>query len=271
MIGKIDDHAALLRRFAVDYLTAHRLNRISEIMHPDYRLTIAGAVLEGRDGGYRSAALDELAEFPGLTVTPHEVVLSPEAMIFHYTEHGASVRYKGNAAAWGGIAIFRIQDGKILEGWSEADYYARKRQLKTGECDKVPAPHPAPWDAPCLPAAPETEATIREWLGDPEAVLCHDEGREVFAGGRGMRSIIKPEEISLSCLYTSGNRAGFHLICTGRYMGGFEEVDDVMRDTCVSTGIAAIATIEDGKVASLLYATDRLGLGRRLIDAQAVR
>jgi predicted ester cyclase len=242
-----------------------------EIMHPDYRLVIAGAVLDGRDDGYRSAAINELAEFPGLTVTAHDVVLAPEAIILHYTEHGASTRYEGNAAAWSGITIFRVQDGKIREGWSESDYYARKRQLKTGACDTVPAPHPAPWDTPCLPASPETEAVVRGWLRDPEAVLCHDEGREIFVGGRGMRSIIKPEATTLSCIYTSGNRAAFHLICTGRYMGGFEEVDDVMRDTCVSTGIAAIATVGDGKIASLSYATDRLGLARRLMDAQTAR
>ena len=77
------------------------------------------------DSGYRSAAMLQLSEFPGLIVTAHDVLISPDGIALRYTEHGASRRYSGHAAAWGGITVFRVKDGRIHEGWSESDYHAR--------------------------------------------------------------------------------------------------------------------------------------------------
>lgn len=266
MIDLIHPTTKLMRGFAVDYLTCHDMEKLPEIIHPDYRLTIAGVVFDGRDASYRPAAIGQLSEFPGLIVTTHDLMIGTDCIAFRYTEHGASRRYSDHRAAWGGITLFRLRDGQIHEGWSESDYYARKLQLKSGKCDMVQAPHPAPWDAQPLPPNGDVEAAVREWLTDPTAIFGNSQAEEICSGGVPMRKMMTPTEVKLTTLASAGDRAAFHLFYSGFYCGGLDEVDNSMVGTPVMTGISGLVAVRDGKVRDIQYATDRLGLSRRLLD-----
>src|SRR5580658_1194692 len=165
----ISPQARLLRGFAVDFLTSHDLSAVEGIMDPGYRLTIGGTIFEGRDQVYLPAAAAQLDQFPGLVVTVHDVLLAPDAVAMRFSEHGVSRRNQGRAAVWGGITMFRLMHGRLLHGWADEDYLARKRQLTTGVCDEVKSPHPAPWDVPVETPDPASTETTRRWLASPGA------------------------------------------------------------------------------------------------------
>lgn len=264
----ISDAARLLRGFATDFLTAHDVTAVTGIMDPAYRLSIGGHVFDGRDASYLPATSAQLDLFPGLVVTVHDVVLAPDAVAMRFTEHGGSTGHAGNAAAWGGVTLFRIERGRLREGWAEEDYFARKRQLKSGICDPILPPHAAPWDQPCEHADPETENAARAWLEKPDALLYSPCVEEICAEGPSFGSLIEPMAVTVDRLFSAGMRAGFHLALVGRYAGGFADVDKALVRTPVVLRLAGLIDLRDGSVARVQVSADRLGLHRALIDGR---
>ena len=260
----ISTSAQLLRGFAVDFLTAHSSAAAKVIMSPGYRLSISGHLFDGRDDSYLPATVAQLEQFPGLCVTVHDVVLGPDAVAMRFTEHGASAS-GGVVSTWGGITLFRIAEGQLEHGWAEEDYFARKRQLKTGQPDAILPPHVAPWDSPVEQARAETERVVRDWLGDGSGVLRDIE--EISAQGPRLGDLIEPQEISVSFLFTAGHRAAFHAQLSGRYKGGFEDGAAPV-GTTVSVPVAAIVDVAGDAVGRVQLCGDRLGLNRSLLPAR---
>lgn len=253
--------ARALRGFAVDFLTSHDVRAVEWVMDPAYRLSIGGHVFDGRDDQYLPATSAQLDQFPGLTVTVHDVILGEDGVAMRFTEHGASLRDDGRVAAWRGITLFRLADGRLSEGWAEEDYFARKRQLKSGVPDIVAAPALAPWDQPVLPSDPAVEAVILDWLpaivGDPTM-------ESVLLDGPDFAALIDVDRVSLSHLFSAGPRAAVHAECHGRYRGGFEDIDPAMVGEPVVLRLAAMIDVRAGRIARAQVAGDRLGLHRQL-------
>lgn len=264
MIGEIAPQARLLRGFATDFLTSHDAAEVEWIMDPAYRLSIGGFLLDGRDDSYLPATAAQLAQFPGLVVTVHDTVIGTEHVAMRFTEHGASVRDQGRIAAWGGVTLFRIAEGCLAHGWAEEDYFARKRQLKSGTCDAIGEPGAAPWDKPATPPDASTEAAVRAWLGRVEALL-DPSVEEIVIGGPGFAALIEPGEVTLNALFTAGSRAAFHLDLAGAYRGGFDDVDRASIGQPVTLRLAGIVDVEDGAVVRAQVSGDRLGLHRSLL------
>lgn len=259
--------ARLLRGFAVEFLTAHDPAAAERIMDPAYCLSIGGHLFDGRDASYLPATVAQLEQFPGLCVTVHDVIIGEDAVAMRFTEHGASTRPAGHAAAWGGITLFRISDGRIRHGWAEEDYFARKRQLKSGTCDAVLPPQPAPWDGPAMAPDKTTEAAARAWLGDSAGLLDRPEVEAICAEGPDFTSLINPETLTISTLFTAGPRAAFHAVCHGPYAGGCHDIDRSLAGSPVVLRLAGMLdTNEDGCVARVQLSADRLGLHRHLLD-----
>ncbi len=267
MTGQISPSARLLRGFATDFLTSHDVAEVERIMDPAYRLDIGGHVFDGRDASYLPATAAQLEQFPGLIVTVHDVVLGPDAVAMHFTEHGASPRNGGRVAAWGGVTLFRIADGRLRHGWAEEDYFARKRQLKSGVCDAIAAPHPAPWDAPCEAADATTEDVVRRWLERPDAALGGEIVEAIMVEGPRFADLIAPASVEISHVFSAGSRAAFHIVCTGNYLGGFPDIDRARTGDPAVLRMAGIADVADGHVVRTRISADRLGLHRSLLDA----
>lgn len=264
-IPGLRDEARLLRGFATDFLTSHDPGAAQWVMDPAYCLTISGVQLSGRDDVYLPATVAQLAQFPGLVVTVHDVILGHDGVAMRFTEHGISMRDKGRAAAWGGITLFRIENGRLREGWAEEDYFARKRELKTGQCDPVDPPHPAPWDQPVEAPSPSAEAAVRDWLSQPTRLVAPDV-EQICREGPGFEALIAPHELSLSRLFTAGRRAAFHLVCQGIYQGGFPDIDQQLAGTEIALPMAGMVDVApDGTIARVQLSADRLGLHRHLL------
>lgn len=256
--------AQLLRGFAVDFLTAHVPAAARAIMAPGYRLSISGHLFEGRDDSYLPATVAQLEQFPGLCVTVHDVVLAPDAVAMRFTEHGASAK-GGIVSTWGGVTTFRICDGQLEHGWAEEDYFARKRQLKTGEPDAILPPHAAPWDRPVEPARAETETVVRQWLSEPATLFRDIE--EISAQGPRLHDLIEPDDVSVSFMFTAGIRAAVHAIVSGRYKGGFADAPGPV-GAKVSVPVAAIIDVADRAIRRVQLCGDRLGLNRSLMPGR---
>ena len=142
---------ALMRRFVVDWLDRADPEVPREIMAPEYTIVIAGVEMVGRDA-YVEATGGQLARFPGLTVTVHDAIYTPDGRAaLRFTEHGASAR--GGSASWRGIGLFRSEGGRLVHNATEEDYLGRRRQLLAGEPDPVDPPMVAPWTAEVVACA----------------------------------------------------------------------------------------------------------------------
>jgi hypothetical protein len=262
----ISEEARLLRGFAVDFLTSHDVAAVDWVMDPAYRLSIGGFLLDGRDDSYLPATAAQLDQFPGLCVTVHDTIIGTAGVAMRFTEHGVSQRDKV-ASTWGGITLFRMAGGRLSHGWAEEDYLARKRQIKSRECDAIPPPHPCPWDSPPLPPLEETESAVREWARDP-GLLEGPEIEQIASGGPRFGKCVTPAEVTVSHLFTAGGRAALHLVCSGSYNGGFRDIAEDMVGTPVEVRVAGILDVAEGRVTRAQLSADRLGLHRTLLDRQ---
>ena len=263
MIGDLAPQAVLLRGFATDFLTSHDEAEVERIMDPAYRLSIGGFLLDGRDDSYFPATAAQLAQCPGLSVTVHDAIMGTDHVAMRFTEHGASVRDGGRVAAWGGVTLFRIADGRLAEGWAEEDYFARKRQLKSGVCDPIRAPGAAPWDQPASAPENSTDDVVRAWLARP-SFISDAAVDEIVIGGPGFAALIDPTKVKINALFTAGPRAAFHLDLVGTYRGGFDDVDQAAVDHDVTLRLAGMVDVDDGAVIRAQISGDRLGFQRSL-------
>lgn len=258
----LDPLAVLLRGFAVEFLSAQQWSSLERVMAPGYRLNVGGYLLEGRDTAYRAAMIPQFQQFPGLCVTLHDVLLGEQHLAMRFTEHGESLRDGGRRAAWQGVALFRAQNGRLIEGWAEEDYFSRKRQLRSGVCDRIEAPHLAPWDQRTLPADAGAEARARAWLADPDAVGALMADPTAEDGTVPLRDF-RIERTEVDALFAAGARVAFHatfqgsLLCAPDAGGGREKRPAVLR-------AAGILTMRGGLPSDVRLVVDRLGFTRAL-------
>ena len=257
--------ARLLRGFAVDFLTCHNVAAVETIMEPDYALSIGGFLLAGRDDTYLPATAAQLDQFPGLCVTVHDTVIGPEAIAMRFTEHGASIRHGGRLSTWGGVTLFRIQNGRLHRGWAEEDYYARKRQLVESTCDTIRAPHPAPWDSPCEAPDLAVEAVAQAWLTYPANWTNFAMIDEISAEGPRFADLFAIDAIAVDQLFSAGPRGAFHLTCTGTYRGGFDDIDPGQIGQPIKLALAGLFDCEGDQIVHVQVTADRLGLNRALM------
>jgi predicted ester cyclase len=264
----VSAQARLLRGFAIDFLTSHDLSAVEWVMDPAYRLTIGGHIFDGRDQVYLPAAAEQLDQFPGLVVTVHDVVLAPDAIAMRFTEHGVSRRNQGRAAAWGGITMFRLEHGRLRHSWADEDYFARKRQLTTGLCDAVKAPHPAPWDVPVATPDPAALDATRRWLESPRAFA--DPGVEqICAQGPSFAELVSVAEFRVDVMMSAGARVVFRVISHGHYAGGFTDVHRSRIGQSIDLSTMGLVTVRGKEVSDVQIVFDRLGLYRSLSDKRS--
>lgn len=229
----------VVRRWAVDWLASHDPATCETLMADDYTLEIGAVTLQGREA-YVTGTMGQLAIFPGLVLTVHDVIANEQNAAIRFTEHGAGTHKGGRTAAWGGIALFESSGGVLTRTWAEEDYLSRSRQLASGEPDVVEPPAVAPWDTPVLPPDPTAEATVRAWIDAEmpgDQVVVDDEWLNPDPARRAGR-------LDLDVLFSAGSRVAFH---------GRRTTDDGFR-----LGVSGLVDVDGGVVTGRLV-TDRNG------------
>ena len=254
----------LVRRWSVDWLNGQHPEVCDDILGPEYTLLIGGFRL-GPRAEYVPATLAQLARYPGLVVTAHQVVNGGDLVAVAFSEHGASARLEGRAAVWSGIAIFGWDGARLTRCFAEEDYYGRRRQLDSGSCDVVDRPAVAPWDTPVGPPDAAAEAVVRAWLAGPDLrsvpVVCDDEGV-----GQPESRILGVESCRVDALFSAGDQVAFHVAQSGRYVDGLDGLDDRV-GAPATLELSGIVTVRDGRVVGGRVIRDRLGLARALRSA----
>lgn len=264
-----DPFVALMRRYVVDYTNRQDTAVCAEIMEPDYTLRMGPHEVAGRDEAYIPASRAQFAQFPGLGLTVHEVVSNGRRLALRFSEHGASVRHDGAAAAWTGLGLYRWNGFRLLDNSVEQDYLSRRRQLASGVPAAVGAPAVAPWDTPARPPDPAAEDAVRAWIADglPAAgELIWDDGAPDTRG----TLLVDPASV-VDDLFSAGDAVAFRLTCRGRYAGGLADVTDAPVGAPATLHLVGLVHVAAGRVASGHLVRDRLGMARSLRTAPAAR
>lgn len=251
--------ADLMRRFSVHWLSCADPDAAREIFADDYVMEIGGFVARGREEEYLPASTGQLARFPGLLVTVHDLVITSDRAALRFTEHGPSAKDGEGAAAWRGIALFAWNGERLTWCGTEEDYAGRRRQLLAGVADPVEGPAPAPWAA--VPAAPDpgVEQAVRDALagGVPVSLSADDAWT-----GQETPPLLDVERVEVRDLLTAGDRAGVVLTEHGAYRGGLDLAGAEGTPASLSS-VALVRVTPDGALAGHVV-RDRSGLRRRL-------
>ncbi|MDN5919113.1 MAG: ester cyclase [Pseudonocardia sp.] len=273
-----DPFVALMRRYVVDYTNRRDTSVCAEIMEPDYTLRMGPHEVSGRDEAYIPASLKQFTQFPGLGLTVHEVISNGERLALRFSEHGASVRHGGAAAAWTGLGLYRWNGTRLRDNSVEQDYLSRRRQLASGEPATVRPPAVAPWDTPARAADPSAEAVVRAWIaeglpaGGPPGAGSSTVGTSLTwdDGGPGSERAVLADPASIvDELFSAGAAVAFRLTCHGRYVGGLGDVTDASAGTPATLHMVGLVHVADGRVVSGHLVRDRLGTARALSTGRA--
>lgn len=253
----------LVRRWAMDWLNRHDPGVCADILEPDYFLRIGTTTLHTRED-YVAGTVGQLARFPGLVLTVHEVIGTDEQVAVRFTEHGASPRDGGAAAAWAGIALHRCTGTRLCATYAEEDYFSRRRQLRTNRCDPIEPPAPAPWDTPT--AGPDTaaESVVRDWLARGLPVAGLDITVDDGWTGHPVPEVVETEETTVETLFSAGPAVAFHCVVSGRYRGNLEAAFEDRIGDAVRLNVAGLVHVGDQGLDRGRLIRDRLGLVRQL-------
>lgn len=254
----------LLRRWVVDYFNSHDASAAAQFIAPGYTLEIGDYTFSGRDEQWLPAVDVQMKMFPGMGMTVHQVVAGADRVAAWFSEHGASGGPGGRTACWSGVSIYRGDGSRLTGCVAQEDYTTRSRQLKSGMCDPLDPPTPAPWDTVPLPANSQAEAAVRAWLGQSwpcaeAAVRCDDD----YITGVPLGFAV--DAIEICELFSSGNDVAFHVRQTGRYRSGLAGVPASDHRLVLNTN--GIVQVHEDRVVSGRIIRDRSGLRARLLKA----
>jgi hypothetical protein len=175
-----------------------------------------------------------------------------------FTEHGPSQDDGMAPAAWTGIGLFWWDGARLVRNITEEDYHSRRRQLAQRACDPVEGPAPAPWAATPLAPDPAAESAVRAWLGKGElstAVL--DDGWT----GQPTPALLEVTDVQVDELFSAGDRVAFHVVLTGRYLGGLPDTVDGVGREARQSAVGMVQVGAGGTITGRVV-RDRVGLRR---------
>lgn len=129
---RLSENKALVRRYLEEVLNRGNATTVAEVF-PDSGFVLNGRLLRPAD----LAAMRErlLARFPDFRVVIEDQIAEGDKVVTRVTFHGThSAEYQGIPAtgrrvSYDGVAIDRIENGKVIDGWHQADDWALLRQL----------------------------------------------------------------------------------------------------------------------------------------------
>ena len=263
----MEPYVALMRRYCIDYTSAHDATVCDDIMSPDYRITISGRTM-GMDD-YRGAVEAAFRRYPTLVLTVHDMILSGDRLAMRFSEHGAAADDPDHVAVWQGISLYRWDGTRLLTCRVEQDFAGRDEQTASGITAPLEPGHPDPW-ATTRDVSGDTaaEATVRAWLedvaSDPAAELTRP-GVRMMERGTPL-ALLDDAEVVVDDLFSADDRVAAGVTVRGTYTGGLD-VDDAAIGTPCELPVTLLARVENGALASAEVVRDVWGLERRLRKA----
>lgn len=123
----------LVRRYVEEVLSANRLEKLDEMLGPDFMDSTPGAkVKETGPDIIRAAQARIRAVFPTVEYRIEDLVAEGDKVLARYTVKASTREEEGTPAQKveiAGMTLFRIADGKIREVWILNDQVELYRQL----------------------------------------------------------------------------------------------------------------------------------------------
>lgn len=259
----MEPFVALMRRYVVDYTNRHDTSVCGDIMDPGYTLRMGAHVLQGRDNRYIPAAAVQFKQFPGLTLTVHEIVTNGQQLAMRFSEHGASDRHYGAVAAWTGIGLYRWDGKRLLENFVEQDYLSRRRQLAARTACGVEAPATAPWDTAAQPPDARAESLVRTWIeaGMPGEIVRHNDGSSP--------PVLARTRSTVDLIFSAGDAVAFRVTQRGEYTGGLDELDASVIGQEATLHLVGVVHTRDGEIIQGRIVSNRLDLVHALTPRTA--
>lgn len=132
--GTAEENIAVAEQY-LDVWNSKDVSLFDQFAHPD----VVHHWGQGADTN-GTAALEASTEafitaFPDMVMTFDQIVAEDDLVVIRWTLNGTQtgpffgIEPTGMDATWGGINIYRISCGKVVESWSEADGLGLRRQL----------------------------------------------------------------------------------------------------------------------------------------------
>lgn len=128
------DPKDVARRLFDEAFNHGNLDVIGELIHPDLVYHSPEGDILGLEGA-RQLVIGLRSDFPDFRVTAEDVLAEGDKVVVRFTDRGTyqgddfGVAATGKQVSWTGVDIFRIADGKIIEGWGVGDMLGLMRQL----------------------------------------------------------------------------------------------------------------------------------------------
>lgn len=255
--------ASRLRRYCFAYTASHDLSVCGDIMIEDYTLHMGEFQIRGRDDAYKPAVDKQYRQFPGLGMSVHDLLITSERAALHFSEYGRSV-LSGTTAAWSGISMYHWDGDRLTDCRVEQDYYSRRRQLQSGEPNRIDAPAHDPWARPTEQSDAQVEAITRAWLsGNGLGALAVGSMDDEAVASAARIVLDQPEIVILDC-FSGAERAAFHVTATGTITDWPGGADGVLGKH-TNVYYSGIAHVRDGQVVSARVISDRLAVERRAL------
>ena len=121
----------------------HELDAIDELMTPDYRITTAGVIVEGREPF--KAWVASMQQLVGEATNEHlDVFTNPEGdrVVSRWVTRGIHQGLFGLPSTherieFSGIAIWRVEGDRLAECWVERSAYELSERLKAESKDRT--------------------------------------------------------------------------------------------------------------------------------------
>jgi uncharacterized protein YndB with AHSA1/START domain/ketosteroid isomerase-like protein len=132
-----EEKVAVVRRFMEEFKNKANLDIVDELFTSDFVLHLPGVTLPPGPAGQKTIGSGIFAAFSGVNVTVNETIVEGNMVVERHTAHAVhSGEFNGIAATgknvyWTENHIYRLQDGKIAEAWSEVSFHDLMKQIST--------------------------------------------------------------------------------------------------------------------------------------------
>lgn len=261
----MEPFVALMRRYCIDYTSAHDQSLTAELMSPDYEITISGRTMGMAD--YTGAVSAAYRRYPTLVLSVHDLVLSGDRLAMRFAEHGAAADDPDNVAVWAGLSLYRWDGEQLLTCRVEQDFLGRDEQTASGHTAPLEPPHPDPWattrDRPRDEAAEDVVRGWLEQLAAAPATTLADPGVHLLETGPS-EPLLADQRLEVDDLFSAGDRVAAAITLTGSYVGGLDALGDDAHGATGTLPATLVARIADDHVAEAWLVRDRWGLQRRI-------
>ncbi|HEV2415636.1 MAG TPA: ester cyclase [Candidatus Dormibacteraeota bacterium] len=131
----IDDNLALVRNMEEDLFNHRDPSAVDRYVSPDYTLRTAGAGAPSGREAVRTYIAAYLAGFPDLCISIDQLLAVGDKVIgvftFTGTHHGDlfGVTPSGRSISVRQIAIYRVEDGQVVDEWEISDQLGLMQQI----------------------------------------------------------------------------------------------------------------------------------------------